>query len=409
MLSQSTRDTIKATIPVLEENGEALTRHFYQRMFTQDPEVKAFFNPAHQHAGTQQKALAAAILAYAKHIDDPAALAGAIDLIAHKHVSLGVAPEHYPIVGRNLLGAIRELLGEAATDEIINAWGEAYQVLADACIAREAEIYREQRETHGWVGFKPFTVDRVVDESELIRSFHLKPSDGQPLRPFKPGQYLTVRFPSPETGTTMRNYSLSSAPRPDHFRISVKREDATRADAPHGFVSHRLHGDIAAGDEIEVSPPAGNFTLEADADDDRPLVLLSGGVGITPLMAMLEASGNEAPHRPVGFFHAALHGGVHAFRGEVDELAARCPGIEAHYRYSEPRAGDLERGRCHSTGFVDAAVTRSLTPSNDADFYYCGPRPFMAAVDAALDELGVAPERRRYEFFGPAQSLRQAS
>src|SRR5687767_4727357 len=144
VLSAETIAVIKATIPALQAHGETLTRHFYKRMFNANPEVKAFFNPAHQHAGSQQRALAAAILAYATHIENPGALAGAVELIAQKHVSLGVKAEHYPVVGENLLAAIKEVLGDAATEGVIKAWGQAYGVLADIMIKREAEIYNEQ-------------------------------------------------------------------------------------------------------------------------------------------------------------------------------------------------------------------------------------------------------------------------
>src|SRR5690349_16809686 len=126
MLSRQTIETVQATIPVLVAHGETLTRHFYRRMFAGDPAVRAFFNPAHQHSGGQQRALAAAICAYAQNIENPAALAGAVELIAQKHCSLGVLPEHYPVVGKHLLGSIQEVLGEAATDAILSAWAEAY-------------------------------------------------------------------------------------------------------------------------------------------------------------------------------------------------------------------------------------------------------------------------------------------
>jgi len=405
MLSDQTRETIKQTIPILRENGEALTRHFYQRMFDQDPEVKAFFNPAHQQAGTQQKALAAAILAYAEHIDDPTALADAIDLIAHKHASLGIQPEHYPIVGKHLLGSIKELLGDAATDQVINAWGEAYNLLADVCIQREAELYREHEAKHGWTGFRKFRIDRIDPQSDVIRSFYLKPVDGEPLAPFAPGQYITVRFATPYGNTTTRNYSLSAAPDPEHYRISVKREPAPNDQAPVGFVSNVLHHELTEGDELEVGPPSGNFTLDLDQPTDRPLVLLSGGVGITPLLAMLHTAAREQINRPIVFIHGALKSNTHAHRQEVAELAARHGNVQTHVRYSEPADGDLEQGRCDSTGFIDADLIRSMLPQGDGVFYFCGPKPFMTAVQEALDELAVPATDRHHEFFGPAQDL----
>ena len=157
MLSEHTIAIVKSTAPILEEHGETLTRHFYKRMFEKNPEVAPFFNRANQTQGTQQKALAAAICAYAANIDNLEVLGGAVELIAQKHASLQIKPEQYPIVGENLLASIREVLGAGATDEVIQAWGEAYGFLANILIGREKEIYHQhQLSPHGWTGFKPF-------------------------------------------------------------------------------------------------------------------------------------------------------------------------------------------------------------------------------------------------------------
>lgn len=126
MLDEKTILIVKSTAPILAEHGETLTRHFYNRMFAHNPEVAPFFNPAHQAVGKQQRALAGAITAYAANIDNLAVLGSAVELIAQKHASLMIKPEHYPIVGQNLLASIREVLGEGATDDVINAWGAAY-------------------------------------------------------------------------------------------------------------------------------------------------------------------------------------------------------------------------------------------------------------------------------------------
>ncbi|MBD3651849.1 MAG: NO-inducible flavohemoprotein, partial [Alcanivorax sp.] len=226
MLTTDQLAVIKATVPVLQEHGETLTRHFYQRMFEHNPEVRPYFNPAHQRSGSQQRALAGAICAYAQHVDNPAALTDAVELIAQKHVSLGIRPEHYPIVGENLLASIKEVLGDAATDDIIDAWAAAYGALADIFIGREADIYQEQEQRFGWQGFKPFVVARREPESDNITSFYLRPADGAALHPHKPGQYITLRVDVPGAGPVMRNYSLSNAPGDEHYRISVKREAA---------------------------------------------------------------------------------------------------------------------------------------------------------------------------------------
>ena len=410
MLSAETIAIIKATIPVLQANGETLTRHFYQRMFNANPEVKAFFNPAHQHSGTQQRALAAAILAYATHIENPAALAGAVELIAQKHVSLAVKAEHYPIVGENLLAAIQEVLGMPATDPVIKAWGQAYGVLADILIRREAQIYAEQREQHGWDGFKPFVVRRKARESEGITSFYLTPADGSPVRPFKAGQYVTVRAPGSWHATTMRNYSLSGKPGEPYYRISVKRELAPSSAvlAPAGQVSNYLHDYVTEGTRLEVGPPCGEFVLAPDAGaNGKRLVLISGGVGVTPVLSMLHAAlARPGDTGEVWFVHAAVNGDAHAFRDEVRALAERNPRLRGHVRYNAPTSCDLQHGRCDSEGFVDLPFLKSLLASpENTEFYFCGPKPMMAGVYDALLTWGAKPAQLHYEFFGPKQEL----
>jgi nitric oxide dioxygenase len=395
---------IKLTVPALIAHGETLTRHFYQRMFSGDPAVKAFFNPAHQHTGGQQRALAAAICAYAENIERPEVLASAVELIAQKHASLGIQPEHYDIVGKHLLGSIREVLGEAATDSVINAWATAYGVLAGILIKRETEIYAEHREAHGWHGFEPFVVTRKVNESAVITSFYLAPTGGRPIRPFKPGQYITVRVPTADGGTTMRNYSLSGRADASEYRISVKREIGIRAGDPDGFVSNTLHARITQGDVLQLGPPCGDFTLE-DEDPSRPLVLLSGGVGITPVLAMLHAACARRDEREIVFIHGALNGATHAFRREVMQLAEQNPNLRVHFRYSNATASDREQELADSEGFIDAALLESLLESSDASYYFCGPKPFMIAAHQALTSIGVPSEDLHYEFFGPKQEL----
>ena len=210
MLTANQLATIKATVPVLDANGEVLTRHFYERMFRENPEVLSFFNPANQHTGGQQRALAAAICAYAKHIENPSVLASAVELIAQKHASLGIQAQHYPIVGANLLASIKEVLGDAATADIIDAWAAAYNQLADLFIAREKKIYADQEAEYGWTGFKRFVISKREQASDNIVSLYFTAEDGQALQAHLPGQYITLRV-TPEGGMPiMRNYSLSN-------------------------------------------------------------------------------------------------------------------------------------------------------------------------------------------------------
>lgn len=406
MLTEQTITIVKSTVPILQEHGETLTRHFYKRMFEKNPEVGPFFNPANQVTGFQQKALAGAICAFAANVDNLEVLGGAVELIAQKHASLQIQPEHYPIVGENLLASIREVLGEGATDDVIQAWGEAYGFLANILIGREREIYHHhQAAPNGFVGFKPFRVARKEKESDVITSFYLEPNDGSAVPEFKPGQYLTVRVPSPCGHTTMRNYSLSDKPGQPWYRISVKRETGRNAGTPDGFVSNMLHEQVKVGDVLEVGPPCGEFFLDVTEQHKRPLVLMSAGVGITPTLSMLLTALEAMPGRQIFFVHAALNGRTHAFRDTVRELKAKYPNLSVHYRYSEATEEDRTIGSHDSDGFVDAQLIESLVPNRDADYYFCGPKPFMVNIYHHLLEWGVPATQVHLEFFGPKQEL----
>lgn len=406
MLNPETIRIVKSTAPILEEHGETLTRHFYKRMFEHNPEVAPFFNPANQTAGAQQRALAGAICAYAANIDNLDVLGGAVELIAQKHASLQIKPEHYPIVGANLLASIREVLGEGASDAVINAWGEAYGLLADILIGRERQIYKEAAEQPGgWEGFRDFRIDRKEEESTIITSFYLVPADGGELPAYKPGQYITLRMPSPDGQTTMRNYSLSDKPGQGYFRISVKREVGARADTPEGYVSNLLHDEKKVGDLLQIGPPCGEFFLDTSEHHQRPLVLLAAGIGITPILSMLLAIADAQPERRIILVVAAINEKVQAFKKTVDELDRRLPNLTVHYRYSESPQPGWRRGENCSTGMVTAQLLESLLPERDADYYFCGPKPFMVQIYQDLLAWGIPGSQVHFEFFGPRQEL----
>ena len=408
MLSQQTIDIVKSTAPILDQHAETLTRHFYKRMFSHNPEVAPFFNPAHQHSGSQQRALAGAICAYAANIDNLEVLGGAVELIAQKHASLMIKPEHYPIVGANLLASIREVLGEGATDAVIDAWAEAYGFLADILIGREAQIYKEHAQTpHGWEGFTNFRVIRKEKESDIITSFYLVPATGGPVPPFKPGQYITVRVPTPCGHPTMRNYSLSDKPGRDYFRISVKREVSPKADTPEGFVSNYLHDRIAVGSVVEVGPPCGEFFLDVEAQHQRPLVLLAAGIGITPILSIAQTALALMPERKIVLVHACLHEGVQAFRGVLDDMARGNAHLTVRHCYSEAAPQGVSRRNDAISGMIDAALIESIVPGRDADYYFCGPKPFMVEIYHQLLGWGIPPAQVHFEFFGPRQELQR--
>lgn len=406
MLSEKTIRIVKEITPVVAANAEAVTTRFYVRMFEGNPEVKPFFNQAHQHSGGQQKALAGAICAYFSHIDNPAVLMPAVELIAQKHCSLGIKPDHYPIVGKHLLEAIQDVMGDAATVEIVDAVAEAYGVLADIFIGRERSIYNEQHTAPGgWNGYRNFVVDRKVGESDVVTSFYLRPEDEGTLPTFRAGQYVTVHIDHPVTPTSPRNYSLSDRPGVDHFRISVKREARLHPDAPDGLISNYLHDEIEPGRLVKVGPPCGEFTLDTETSEGRPIVLLAGGIGITPLLSMAKSIVHTHPDLPVYFLQAARNSGSHAFADEITNLQSIGSNLHTRVLYDAPLDGDVENGRCDAVGFVTTELLRAWTPYDDADFYFCGPKPFMKNIHACLQELNVDKTRIRYEFFGPQEEL----
>lgn len=405
MLNSKTIELIKSTVPVLEVHGKAITTRFYQLLFSNHPELLNIFNHANQKQGRQQTALANAVYAAAAHIDNLEAILPAVKQIAHKHRSLGVKAEHYPIVGQNLLAAIKDVLGNAATDEIIGAWAEAYGVIADAFIQVEAEMYREaEQQEGGWEGFRRFTVVKKVKGSNVITSFYLKPLDGGTISRFKPGQYISVKAEiGGETNTHIRQYSLSDAPGKDYYRITVKREDAVGQN-PRGMVSTYLHNQVQEGDTIQISAPAGDFVL--DVDKQIPVVLLSGGVGLTPMVSMLNTLANQG-ERPVTYIHAAINSEFHAMREHVQQLAAQHENIKSYVCYEKPTKEDRNTWNYDKEGYIDLTWLKSILPSNRADFYFCGPIPFMKAIHSALKEWGVPADRIHFEFFGPAAVLEE--
>lgn len=404
MLNQKTIEIIKSTVPVLEKHGETITTRFYQLMFGNHPELLNIFNHANQKQGRQQKALAGTVYAAAMYIDNLEAILPVVKQIAHKHRSLGIKPEHYPIVGKHLLLAIKDVLGDAATDEIINAWAEAYNVIADAFISVEAEMYDEAaHQQGGWDGIRHFIVDRKVVESDVITSFYLKPEDNRGIAGFLPGQYISIKLEiDGEEYNHIRQYSLSDAPSKDYYRISVKREAGTAN--PDGIVSNYLHDGVNEGDILNVSAPAGYFVLETEKN--TPVVLLSGGVGLTPMMSMLKTVVEMQPARKVTFIHATANGNVHALRGEVEELS-RLEHVTSYIFYDSPTVEDRRNNRFDVEGYVTRDWLKDKIAIEEADFYFCGPVPFMKAINRSLKDLGVREERIHFEFFGPKGNLEE--
>jgi nitric oxide dioxygenase len=394
--------TLAATAPALETHGLAVTRCMYKLMFRNEA-IRDLFNQSHHgETGSQPKALAIAVLAYARNIDNLGTLGSTVERIAQKHVTLNILPEHYPFVADALLGAIRDVLGTAASEDILAAWQEACWCLAEILIGREAAVYRERAaQPGGWRGWCDFVVESVADESSIIRSFMLIPADGGNVLRHKPGQYLGFALDVPGAGALRRNYSISCAPNDRAYRITVKRE-ATPG-LPAGVASNWLHDRALPGTILRAAAPAGAFFL--DTGSKSPVVLVCGGVGLTPMMSMLETIVEIQPERPTWWVHGALNSRVHAMRSHARSLAARMPRLSATIFYAEPRDRDQLGIGYDVQGLVSASWLTQHTPVGEATYYLCGPKPFLRSLIGGLLHEGVPLNRIRYEFFGPTDEL----
>ncbi|MBB6521890.1 NO-inducible flavohemoprotein [Pseudoteredinibacter isoporae] len=410
MLSEHTIQVVKSTIPLIEGASDILTDHFYRRMFLHNPELQDVFNMSHQRSGRQRAALYDAIAGYAKNIENLEVLKGAVERIAHKHSSFGIQPEQYDIVGHHLIETLRELTGEAFTPEVETAWVEAYGLLANIFIQREESIYQQgEDDTGGWRGKRVFRLREKRSESKLVKSFVFEPVDGAPVMDFLPGQYLGLEVkPSKSENIEIRQYSLSGRSDGRRYQISVKREGM---DHP-GMVSNYLHDELQTGDEVIIRPPCGDFHF---VDRQAPTVLISAGVGLTPMQSMLETLYEHQVGQGLSYLHACNHAGEHSFKDAVSDILGSAHGkqwgwqghvwyLEGEERAENNSACSVDGFQCHSN-MMDLSSVRDDLHLESAHFYVCGPVPFMAFVKQQLLDLGVEEERVHYEVFGPHESL----
>ncbi len=392
MLSRSAKPYIDASVPVLRQHGLAITTLFYKNMFESHPELKNLFNMGNQANGSQQQSLAAAVFAYAANIDNSAALAPVIERIVHKHVSVGIKAEHYPIVGSNLIGAIKGVLGDAATPELLAAWEEAYGLLADALIDAEARLYQQNnQQPDEWLKVK--VLDKQHQSDDVV-TFTLQADGWKVLPKFKPGQYISVAVHIEDLNLRqIRQYSLSDANQDNTYRITVKREKGDEY-KPSGNVSNWLHQHVRVGSVVDISYPCGNFT--PDVLGQQPIGLISAGVGITPMISMVKEISINNPTRKVLFAHAARSRSSIAHLDEIQQAKHELNNLNAIFFLNESKkqhADELE-GRMDLSGHIS-------TEFKDGIYYICGPQSFMDDQRDALLELGVNPNMIHREVFGP--------
>ncbi|WBC15058.1 globin domain-containing protein [Micromonospora sp. WMMA1998] len=398
MLSESSTAVVTATLPAVRAHGEAITGRFYQRMFDAHPELLDLFNRGNQANGQQKAALAAAVAAYAGHLtgDAGAPWGPVLDRIAHKHASLGITATQYPVVGRHLLAAVGEVLGDAVTAPVAAAWDEVYWLLACELIAREARLYAGAGVPEGGPVWRDWRVTGRARETTDVVSFTLAPADDGVAPDFTPGSYVSVAVDlDGGRGRQIRQYSLSGRPGADRWRITVKRVRGV-AGAPDGLVSGHLHERVAVGDTLRLSPAFG----EVDATGDGgPLLLVSAGIGLTPAMAALARLADRDPGRQVTLAHADRAPAAHALRHELPAFQERLPNLTVQLWYEDAVDGDLAGLKAEvSPGLIEPG---RLPVAAGVAAHLCGPIPFMNAVRGDLLRRGVPADRIAYEVFGP--------
>ena len=405
--------TIRSTAPVLQQHGNAITSSFYDTLLNEHPSLNNVFNQANQRNQHQAQALAGALYAYASHIDDLGALTPAVEKICQKHASLYIQPEQYDVVGEYLLRAMGDVLGKALTPEILEAWGAAYWQLAHLMIKREEDILAQDE---GWKDWRAFVIAEKIEESKEITSFYLKPVDGEPLPRFLPGQYISVMMDVPSFGYMQsRQYSLSEAPREDYYRVSIKKEAGLDhgkegAEAHPGFISNVMHGDKKVGDTLKVSHPAGEFFLDPDKHTKGPVVLISAGVGVTPMISILDTLVARDSEQRISFIHGARTTSLQAFRSHIKDTVSQHSNVTSAIFIKSPDTATDVEGLDYK--YASRVSLEHLDPEKDlclsdehTTYFVCGPETFMADIQHALMKRGVQEERIRMEVFGTGAIL----
>ena len=263
----------------------------------------------------------------------------------------------------------------------------------------------------GWPGFRTFVVEHKVieDAAQSVCSFYLKPEDGQALPAFAPGQFLTFRLEVPgadgSSGQLLRCYSLSDAPRPDGYRVSIKRAlPPADSNFPQGRSSSFFHDHVAVGSRLQVRAPSGHFHID---HGEVPVVLIGGGIGITPMLSMLNWVVAEQPGREVWLFYGVRHSRELVMRAHLEALSAAHPNFHLHFCISNPLPEDVNGRDYHHRGRIDVPLLRMQLPLKPFHYYICGPAPLMESLVPALEEWGVPDAHIHFEAFGPASVKRK--
>ncbi|MCV7192407.1 globin domain-containing protein [Mycolicibacterium brumae] len=385
-LSAEHAEVIRATLPLVGAHIDEITRAFYNRMFAAHPELlRNLFNRGNQAQGAQQKALAASVATFATHLVDPDLPhpAELMTRIAHKHTSLGIVAEQYPIVHEHLFAAIVAVLGaDVVTEDVAEAWDRVFWIMADALIGEERALYADAGVAPGDVFHRLRVSGRVDDPSGVVLVTVAAPG----IRAL-PGQYVSVGVTLPDGARQLRQYSLVGIDG-DELTFAVK---PVRADGgcPAGEVSTWIRANVRVGDLLEVTTPFGD--LPTPATDGTSLMLISAGIGITPMISILQFLAERAPQTPVLVCHADRSPAEHPLAQRQRDLVAALPNADLELWY-EDDAGDAHHGRMSLRGVPAPA---------EAQVYLCGPDAFIRGVREQVLAAGVPAERLHCELFSP--------
>ncbi|WP_445815334.1 globin domain-containing protein [Staphylococcus aureus] len=379
MLTEQEKDIIKQTVPLLKEKGTEITSIFYPKMFKAHPELLNMFNQTNQKRGMQSSALAQAVMAAAVNIDNLSVIKPVIMPVAYKHCALQVYAEHYPIVGENLLKAIQDVTGLEEHDPVIQAWAKAYGVIADVFIQIEKEIYDQMM----WIGFKPFKITNIKQESEDIKSFTVE-TEEYDFSEFTPGQYITVDVSSDKLPyRAKRHYSIVSGEK-NHLTFGVKRDVTTEHE---GEVSTILHDEIKEGDMINLAAPVGGFVLE---NTTEPQLFLGSGIGVTPLVAMYEAA--SAKGLDTQMVQVAENEQHLPFKDNFNSIASHHDNAKLYTHLKDKQ------------GYIGVEELQAFL-ANKPEIYICGGTKFLQSMIEALKSLNYDMDRVHYETFIPRLSV----
>ncbi|MFI1918618.1 globin domain-containing protein [Nocardia sp. NPDC020380] len=380
-------EVIRATLPLVGARIDDITPLFYRKLFTAHPELlRDRFNRGNQQQGAQQRALAASIATYATHLVDPALPhpRELLSRIGHKHASLGVTAAEYRIVHEHLFAAIVEVLGAETVTAAVAAWDRVYWLMATTLIDFEQSLYAGAGVEAGDV-FRETRVVQRIDDPSGVAVFVVESADAERSLPeFVPGQYVSVGADLPDGARQLRQYSLTNRSGGGRLAFAVRKVVA-EAGTPAGEVSTWLHDTVGVGDRLQITLPFGDLTIDPAAT--TPLVLISAGIGITPMAGILEYLAAESPARPVLILHADRSATTHPLRERVTDLIAGLGNAETHAWYEE----DL-------TGLMDLA---GIELPADADYYLCGGSGFLQSVRTQLNAAGISGNRVHFELFAP--------